>query len=150
MPALAHRIQVEKVRHFLLLREKLGLDRGGPPQHQDISKWEKEACNLVARAAAAGRAPQGQGQVGTGITPVAPQLPSPTAVPAPRGVAVDESVYAPWDMSPRERELASRTVGLILSHIPSKPPPTGPRAKVRLRSSELGVVKISKNPYLPY
>lgn len=121
--------EVEKVRHFLLLREKLGLDRGGPPQHQDISKWEKEACNLVARAAAAGRAPQGQGQVGTGVAPVAPQLPSPTAVPAPRGVAVDESVYAPWDMSPRERELASRTVGLILSHIPSKPPPTGPRAK---------------------
>ncbi|KAL3215406.1 hypothetical protein MRX96_034118 [Rhipicephalus microplus] len=43
--------EVEKVRHLLLLREKLGLDSGGPPQHQDICKWEKEACNLMARAA---------------------------------------------------------------------------------------------------
>lgn len=117
--------EVEKVRHLLLLREKLGLGSGGPPQHQDICKWEKEACNLVARAAA-GRSGAAPAQPAAG-TPTSPpqQLPSPAAATPTRGV-VDESVYAPWEMTPRERELATRTLGLILSHIPSKPPPTGP------------------------
>ncbi|XP_049270556.1 kinesin-like protein unc-104 isoform X1 [Rhipicephalus sanguineus] len=123
--------EVEKVRHLLLLREKLGLDSGGPPQHQDICKWEKEACNLVARAAA--RGPNSTQQAAAAAIPAASQLPSPTvassaAVTPTRSTAVDESVYAPWEMTPRERELTTRTIGLILSHIPSKPPPTGPGA----------------------
>uniref|UniRef100_A0A2R5LHZ1 Kinesin-like protein unc-104 n=1 Tax=Ornithodoros turicata TaxID=34597 RepID=A0A2R5LHZ1_9ACAR len=95
--------EVEKVRHFLLLREKLGIDRGFL-HHQDISKWEKEACNMVAKASR---------------PPAAPTTPPPAPV--------DESVYAPWEMSARETELATKIVGLILSHIPSKPPPTGPK-----------------------
>ncbi|KAK8778191.1 hypothetical protein V5799_020468, partial [Amblyomma americanum] len=127
--------EVEKVRHLLLLREKLGLDSGGPPQHQDICKWEKEACNLVARAAARGpnttATSTQQAAAAVAAAASAPQLTSPTAVASiaatpTRGVVVDESVYAPWEMTPHERELATRTVGLILSHIPSKPPPTGP------------------------
>lgn len=124
--------EVEKVRHLLLLREKLGLDSGGPPQHQDICKWEKEACNLVARAAARGPSSTQQAAA-TAAIPTASQLPSPTmassgAVTPTRGPVVDESVYAPWEMTPRERELTTRVIGLILSHIPSKPPPTGPGA----------------------
>lgn len=122
------------MRHLLLLREKLGLGSGGPPQHQDICKWEKEACNLVARAAAGRSGAAPQPAAGTPTSPPQ-QLPSPAAATPTRGV-VDESVYAPWEMTPRERELATRTLGLILSHIPSKPPPTGPgSAKVRFRAT---------------
>lgn len=111
--------EVEKVRHFLLLREKLGIDRSFL-HHQDISKWEKEACNMVAKAAS-GRPPP-------------PPAASPTTQPPP----VDESVYAPWEMTPRERELASKTVALILSHIPSKPPPTGPKQEAIATPTEEG------------
>ncbi|XP_067134761.1 kinesin-like protein unc-104 isoform X2 [Centruroides vittatus] len=101
--------EVEKVRHVLLLREKLGIDKG-PNYHQEISKSEKEACNLVAKAS------------GEGGRPIisAPLLPSPTS-----NRIIDESVYEPWEMTEKERELITKCITLIQSHIPSKPPPTG-------------------------
>ncbi|KAH9376748.1 hypothetical protein HPB48_010956 [Haemaphysalis longicornis] len=122
--------EVEKVRHLLLLREKLGLGSGGPPQHQDY-----------LQVGEGGLQPGGPG---SGREKA--QLPSPAAATPTRGV-VDESVYAPWEMTPRERELATRTLGLILSHIPSKPPPTGPgSAKVRFRATAiLSVVASMQN-----
>lgn len=77
--------EVEKVRHYLLLREKLGLEAG----------------------IKATRAP-------------AEQLMSPTGLPP--GPA-DESIYEPWEMTEHEEELCRRIVGLVNSHIPSRPPP---------------------------
>ena len=51
----------EKTRHFLLLREKLGIDRplsfsNTPMGGHNLDKSEKEACNLVAKASGEGRA----------------------------------------------------------------------------------------------
>ena len=37
--------EVGRVRHLLMLREKLGLDGAGPPQ-QEISKLEKVRCSV--------------------------------------------------------------------------------------------------------
>ena len=104
------------MRHLLLLREKLGIDSsmGHSP---DISKMEKDACNLVAKASSEGGLPS------------APLVLSPTSPTTANRLIVDESVYEPWDMSERERELATKIVTLINSHIPSKPPPT-PYTKV--------------------
>lgn len=43
--------EVEKVRHTLLLRERLGLDRtlNYNKYHLDYTKNEKEVCNMVAK-----------------------------------------------------------------------------------------------------
>lgn len=43
--------EVEKVRHTLLLRERLGLDRSinYNKYHLDYTKNEKEVCNMVAK-----------------------------------------------------------------------------------------------------
>ena len=51
----------EKTRHFLLLREKLGIDKplsfsNTPMGGHNLDKSEKEACNLVAKASGEGRA----------------------------------------------------------------------------------------------
>ncbi|XP_035212059.1 kinesin-like protein unc-104 isoform X4 [Stegodyphus dumicola] len=113
---------VEKVRHLLLLREKRGIDHmfGHTP---DISKMEKDACNLVAKASSEGTFPPGQ------------LVLSPTSPTTANRLIVDESVYAPWEMTERERELASKCIALINSHIPSKPSPT-PYAKDELTPTE--------------
>ncbi|KAG8189809.1 hypothetical protein JTE90_026115 [Oedothorax gibbosus] len=102
---------VERVRHILLLREKLGFNHslGHTP---DISKMEKDACNLVAKASIDGN------------FPAAALVLSPTSPTTANRMTVDESVYAPWEMTEKERELTSKCVNLINSHIPSKPPPT--------------------------
>ncbi|KAF8794618.1 Kinesin-like protein unc-104 like protein [Argiope bruennichi] len=102
---------VERVRHLLLLREKLGFDHsiGHAP---DISKMEKDACNLVAKASSDGN------------FPTAALVLSPTSPTTSNRLIIDESVYAPWEMTEAERELATKIVNLINSHIPSKPPPT--------------------------
>ena len=94
--------QVEKVRHLLLLREKLGIDRNPLPLHQDISKSEKEACNIVAKATADGR------KVVNGMRPI---------------IQPKDDVYEPWDMTDRERELTTKCVKLIQGHINMKEPP---------------------------
>ncbi|XP_022665709.1 kinesin-like protein unc-104 isoform X3 [Varroa destructor] len=76
--------EVEKVRHYLLLREKLGLEAG----------------------------------IKTTRAPVE-QLMSPTGLPP----LTDYSFYDPCEMTDREETLCRRIVGLINSHIPSRPPP---------------------------
>jgi len=89
--------EVEKVRHTLLLRERLGLDKA------PITKSEKEVCNMVAKASTESRG-------------------SPIKIR--RGsVSVrkdSEDVYAPWDMTERERELTTKCVKLIQGRIPNK------------------------------
>ncbi|XP_052128712.1 kinesin-like protein unc-104 isoform X4 [Frankliniella occidentalis] len=90
--------EVEKMRHLLLLRERLGIDRAQPahPRIHDFTKSEKEVCNMVAKANAEGHA-------------------SPVKLKSP-----DESVYEPWEMTDKERELTTKCVKLIQGRIPSK------------------------------
>ncbi|KAK6629953.1 hypothetical protein RUM43_003774 [Polyplax serrata] len=42
--------EVERVRHMLLLRERLGIDKGPFTRSHDFTKSEKEVCNMVAKA----------------------------------------------------------------------------------------------------
>merc|ERR1740128_677307 len=88
--------ETEKTRHFLLLREKLGIDRPlvVANNREYLDKREKEAVNLVAKASGEGR-----------------------AIVRPNTQGGD--VYGVWDMSTREREVATKFVKLIQFH-PSK------------------------------
>ncbi|KAG8229752.1 hypothetical protein J437_LFUL007050, partial [Ladona fulva] len=119
--------EVERVRHLLLLRERLGVDkhplptsiRGINTQHRsphDFTKSEKEVCNMVAKATNEGRASPtalvaAAQNVGSGInsSPIAPTK--------------DKDVYEPWEMTERERQLAVKCIKLILGRIPSKEMP---------------------------
>jgi hypothetical protein len=84
--------ETERTRHFLLLREKLGIDRPlvitAAKEHLD--KSEKEAVNLVARASGEGRAMVRPGR--------------------------SEQQLQAWDMTAKEREIATKFVKLIQYH----------------------------------
>ena len=92
--------ETEKTRHFLILREKLGIDKplvvAGGASHV-LDKREKEAVNLVARASGEGRA---------------------IVRPHPAG----RDPYEPWDMTPQEREVATKYLRLIQYHCPTNRP----------------------------
>ncbi|KAK2579259.1 hypothetical protein KPH14_008221 [Odynerus spinipes] len=93
--------EVERVRHTLLLREKLGIDKipmCNKPLH-DFTKSEKEVCNMVAKATNESHA---------------------SPVKLKRSTSKD--VYEPWEMTDRERELATKYIKLIQGRIPSKEP----------------------------
>jgi hypothetical protein len=96
--------ETERTRHFLLLREKLGIDRpmvlAGAGTKEHLDKSEKEAVNLVARASGEGRAM------------VRPGRPA------------DPNHLQAWDMTPRERHIASKFVKLIQYH-PNKAATSG-------------------------
>eukprot|EP00095_Tigriopus_kingsejongensis_P003044 maker-scaffold971_size75022-snap-gene-0.8 protein:Tk03044 transcript:maker-scaffold971_size75022-snap-gene-0.8-mRNA-1 annotation:"kinesin 3b isoform x14" len=96
MEKLQRLTETEKTRHFLLLREKLGIDKplsfSNTPHNLD--KSEKEACNLVAKASGEGRA-------------------SPLVRPPSYG----KDPYEPWDMTPREREISQKYLKLITYHV---------------------------------
>ncbi|RZF34007.1 hypothetical protein LSTR_LSTR012352 [Laodelphax striatellus] len=98
--------EVERIRHMLLLRERLGLDKA------PITKSEKEVCNMVAKASATVEGARGGGSPiklrssGGGVTP-------PATPPS-------NDVYEPWQMTERERELTTKCVKLIQGRIPSK------------------------------
>ncbi|KAK9506627.1 hypothetical protein O3M35_008523 [Rhynocoris fuscipes] len=83
--------EVERVRHTLLLRERLGIDK------TPITKSEKEVCNMVAKASGA----DGRG------SPV-------------RLRSVPKDCYEPWEMTDREREIATKCIKLIQGRIPTK------------------------------
>ncbi|KAL1122335.1 hypothetical protein AAG570_003740 [Ranatra chinensis] len=85
--------EVERVRHMLLLRERLGIDKA------PITKSEKEACNMVAKASSEGRG-------------------SPVRI---RSVSKD--CYEPWEMNEKESELTTKCIKLIQGRIPSKEVP---------------------------
>ena len=91
MPRLT---ETERARHFLLLREKLGIDKPLvlANTRENLDKSEKEACNLVARARGEGR-----------------------AIVRPAG-REGRDPYEPWEMTPREREVATKFVRLIQYH----------------------------------
>lgn len=93
--------EVEKVRHTLLLREKLGIDKVpfcNKTMH-DFTKSEKEVCNMVAKATN-----------------------EPHASPVKLKKSTSKDVYEPWEMTDRERELATKYVKLIQGRIPNKEP----------------------------
>ncbi|XP_046427428.1 kinesin-like protein unc-104 isoform X4 [Neodiprion virginianus] len=93
--------EVERVRHTLLLRERLGIDKVpfcNKTAH-DFTKSEKEVCNMVAKATN-----------------------EPHASPIKLKKSASKDVYEPWEMTDRERELATKCVKLIQGRIPSKEP----------------------------
>ncbi|XP_068617995.1 kinesin-like protein unc-104 [Battus philenor] len=88
--------QVGRTRHFLALRERLRHGHENTVAPNDFTKTEKEVCNMAAKAA--GECAHAGANAG-----------------APR----DESLYEPWDMSTRERELATKYIKLIQGRIGS-------------------------------
>ena len=96
MEKLQRLIDTERTRHFLLLREKLGIDKplSFPYNAHNLDKSEKEACNLVAKASGEGRA-------------------SPLVKPPSCG----KDPYEPWDMTPRERDVSNKYLKLITYHV---------------------------------
>ncbi|RWS15771.1 kinesin-like protein unc-104 [Dinothrombium tinctorium] len=84
---------VERVRHMLLVREKLA--SGAKNEFNSGMPISRSRFNLAS-------------------------LTSPTS---PVATLMDESIYQPWEMTDRERELCSKCVQLIQTHIPSKPGP---------------------------
>ena len=86
--------ETEKTRHFLILREKLGIDKplAIPTHSHTLDKSEKEAVNLVAKASGEGRA-------------ITRPLPASSKDP-----------YEPWDMSDQERNVANKFINLIQYH----------------------------------
>ncbi|XP_053599051.1 kinesin-like protein unc-104 isoform X2 [Microplitis demolitor] len=98
--------EVEKIRHTLLLREKLGIDKMPicNKTQCDFTKSEKvwnslEVCNMVAKATN-----------------------EPHASPVKLKKSTSKDVYEPWEMTEREKEIASKYVKLIQGRIPSKEP----------------------------
>ncbi|XP_006566346.1 kinesin-like protein unc-104 isoform X14 [Apis mellifera] len=93
--------EVGKVRHTLLLREKLGIDKVSfcNKISHDFTKSEKDVCNMMAKA--------------TNETHASP-------VKLKRSTSKD--IYEPWEMSEREKELALKCIKLIQGRIPSKEP----------------------------
>ncbi|XP_029164396.1 kinesin-like protein unc-104 isoform X6 [Nylanderia fulva] len=86
--------EVERVRHTLLLREKLGIDKVpfcNKPLH-DFTKSEK-----------------------------ATNEPHASPVKLKRSTSTKD-VYEPWEMTERERELTTKYIKLIQGRIPSKEP----------------------------
>ncbi|XP_018356808.1 PREDICTED: kinesin-like protein unc-104 isoform X14 [Trachymyrmex septentrionalis] len=93
--------EVERVRHTLLLREKLGIDKipfCNKPLH-DFTKSEKDVCNMVAKATN-----------------------EPHASPVKLKRSTSKDIYEPWEMTERDRELTTKYIKLIQGRIPSKEP----------------------------
>ncbi|XP_058794339.1 kinesin-like protein unc-104 [Phymastichus coffea] len=93
--------EVERVRHTLLLRDKLSIDKNiicNKSTH-DFTKSEKEVCNMVAKA--------------TNET-----LASPVKIKK----STSKDVYEPWEMTEREKEIATKYIKLIQGRIPNKEP----------------------------
>lgn len=63
MEKLTRLEEVERVRHTLLLRERLGLDKSNNQKHKpahEYTKSEKEVCNMVAKTGGATLVPSSQ------------------------------------------------------------------------------------------
>ncbi|CAH0720429.1 unnamed protein product, partial [Brenthis ino] len=80
--------QVGRTRHFLALRERLRHGHENTVAPNDFTKTEKEVSNMAAKAAKAAECAHAR-----------------------------DELYEPWDMSPRERELATKYIKLIQGRI---------------------------------
>lgn len=85
--------EVGRIRHLLLLRERLGLDMTPNP----TTKTEKDVCNLAARA--------NQSPVHNMVIPPSPQTP------------VKDQISMDREYSPREQELMKRCLRLIQTRV---------------------------------
>lgn len=88
--------EVGRVRHLLLLRERLGLDMTPNP----TTKTEKDVCNLAARAT--------QSPVHNMVIPPSPQTP------------IRDSITMERDYLQRELDLMKKCVALIRGRVGSK------------------------------
>ncbi|XP_052743336.1 kinesin-like protein unc-104 isoform X11 [Bicyclus anynana] len=79
--------QVGRTRHFLALRERLRHGHENTVAPNDFTKTEKEVSNMAAKAA------------------------------SECAHTRDESVYEPWEMSPREKEISLKFLKLIQGRI---------------------------------
>lgn len=115
---LARLEAVSRTRYWMLLRERLGLDKTsaaslgvssssssslsvvtktGRPHGQDFTKSEKEMCNMMAKAS-------NDGNKSTPSTP-------PPHINSGKSESVDP--YQPWQMTDREREIATKYLNWI-------------------------------------
>lgn len=85
--------EVGRVRHLLLLRERLGVDSTPNP----TTKTEKDVCNLAARA--------NQSPVHNMVIPPSPQTP------------IKDQISIEREYSPREQELMKRCLRLIQGRV---------------------------------
>lgn len=133
------RIQaVGLVRYWLLLRERLGLDSKTPgltvpssvstangtiaaKVKQDFTKSEKEMCNMMAKAEVI--KPDCSTSIGSGIDP-----------------------YQPWQMTERERELATKYLNLIQGKRMKKDPSL---LSLTPLGGEAGNLQAHSNPLSP-
>ncbi|XP_045522109.1 kinesin-like protein unc-104 isoform X13 [Pieris brassicae] len=79
--------QVGRTRHLLALRERLRHGHENTVAPNDFTKTEKEVCNMAAKAA------------------------------SECAHTRDESLYEPWEMSPKEKELTTKYIKLIQGRI---------------------------------
>ncbi|KAI1301469.1 Kinesin-like protein [Halotydeus destructor] len=90
-----HRIElVERIKHVLMVRDKMESEQ--PPE--DIF------CGMTSSSSRM-------------------NLAALTSPQSPSGGQTDHSVYQPWDMTERERELCYKYISLIQSPFPTKPGP---------------------------
>lgn len=110
--------EVERVRHMLLLRERLGIDKDKGPftRTHDFTKSEKEVCNMVAKANNEGRSNS-----------------TPAALKSPSNEVYDQLyVYAE-----HEKQLVMKYIRLIQGNIPNK-----------VRKENCGSLLLEENFYL--
>ncbi|XP_013140751.1 PREDICTED: kinesin-like protein unc-104 [Papilio polytes] len=103
--------QVGRTRHFLALRERLRHGHENTVAPNDFTKTEKEVCNMAAKAAGE-CAHGGHGTHGTHGAHA-------HGTHATHAHAHADDVYEPWEMTPREKDLAAKYVKLIQGRIGS-------------------------------
>ncbi|XP_054159811.1 kinesin-like protein unc-104 [Oppia nitens] len=94
--------EVEKVRHKLLVKDCLKNKDSGSYEDIQFTSAMKTSSSRLSLILASPTNPTAASQF---------------------GAAGDSSVYDPWDMTDRERELCAKCVQLIQTHIPMKPAP---------------------------
>lgn len=123
--------EVERVRHTLLLRDKLGIDKNifcNKSTH-DFTKSEKVGITRRFSVQLRRRIPQTKKKppfVARILQEVCNMVAKATnetlASPAKIKKSTSKDVYEPWEMTEREKEIATKYVKLIQGRIPNKEP----------------------------
>ena len=115
--------EVERVRHKLQVKTRLNSTEDN--SYEEISSGMKTSSSRLSLI-----------------------LNSPTNPPTTQ-FGTNESMYEPWDMTDRERELCLKCIHLIQTHIPSKPPPQPIKKNSLLTNEEnSGIWSNSSSPEL--
>ncbi|KPJ15600.1 Kinesin-like protein KIF1B [Papilio machaon] len=126
--------QVGRTRHFLALRERLRHGHENTVAPNDFTKTEKEVCNMAAKAA--GECAHGGHGAHGGHAP---------------HVQHADDVYEPWEMTPRERELATKYIKLIQARFDMLIywiSETGGVDKINSRLSRFDCTYVVRRPYV--